>query len=890
MSTQDFQNARKATESMYKARPEDSVEPSNPRSQEERLTRQKEELYNKSMEAFRAEDLRGALREAEELVKLCQPDKKEDATYGAFYNQVKSLYETLSRKYDEAQRLSDEKRFTEAIALCNEVLAQYPNNRPFQALRDDIEDKRRQERSSYVAGVLNAADSEQDLDRKIHMLEYGLKRCPKEPSLIQALKIAKEKKESAKSSLQKALVHEAAGDFSKTLTPLETPGTMDANRPGLDSEADPLKKSLDRSSRLEEKARLIETINRTLFDERFENALKLVDSALQAFPEDPDFEELKKEAEQGVGHTRGVETLINQAHQCLQNQEYEKAITSLKEASELDPWNAQVKPLQVQSMIALAKRLRSTDLKAAEKLLRRVLSIDKDNEQTKDLLLEVMDERRQAFVDRVLARAQELHRKGQLERAARVLSDGLKRYPEEIRISQSLAVVEKLQAESKYHRIAQQIERRVRDLITDRRYQEAEDLVEEHLPTYAHHPQLTDLLAYVREARNEEYKNQAAEDIGQRNLRPALNLTNKASGPDPEINRPLTRRNQIANRPRVVSGMVAGFVGLAALLAFALLGYKIYVYKTRPPMKPELSSTASLAKRGGGHERSTEAGSRPDALRLPESKLEDNPQPLNGELADVKNQLAKLDPAERETEKELSLLEKIKTIDPKDNETTSRMESLLGKVEDLKKQISDAINSNKLLPPGQDTAWRLNKQLKRKMPTRESDQYQRNREAIRSGVVVIAKQKCATPNEECKNYVLHALIFFMSDPNLRKLKEQVAPAASQTPPPSEEDLADEIKKLLSDARAHRDTGEYVLPENDNAVYYALEVLKLDSSNREARQIKSESCRAARKEISQLRRLNQATTKEDRKEDSDQVRAMRAAIGSLCYGKRSLRIR
>lgn len=843
---------------------------------------------------------------------------------------------SIARIVRKALTKDPRNRFRTAKDFADSLEKAFEKSGTLNRLKDA--DQRRRERSSHITEIPPAADREQDLDRK----------PPK--------------------------------------------GTDARFNPGPEPEID--RHTLHRQAPSQEaRAGLMEAIDEHLFDESFEKALELANSALQDFPDDPEFERLKKEAELGIERKKHVDNLIGQARVCIENQQYDQAIAMLEEASRMDPWNLQIQSLQMETMLSHARLLLSKDWKAAEGLLQKVLSIDKNNEQAKSLLLAVSDAKQQESISRLLARAKELQSEGQFDLAEQVLYDGLAQYPNEPSLSELLATIHR-------SHIVQQIEERARDLVSKDRYTEAERLMEETLREYKENSQLMNLLTYVRNARkqreNEEeikgriatatkaleeqkdlpslrqalsnveqslssypdmpellecaaqlkreikrrwtqvqgYKEEASKKIRQRDLKTALELINNGLELDPEDDALLRLKEKATKRRRLRYRKAAVLASLAVLFVAAIVGYQRYrsgIYRpidesepsaaptrsapldaAKDPLKEVPTKSQDLYELNKIYDEAIEAwkvrdehkaaqnigkivAMDPDDQTGVKAKALELKQRMIGEL---KNEIAHLSPSERETDRELALWRKIQVIEPSDHETRSRID-LLSDVAMLKGQIKHAIESHRLLPPEPGNAWDLNKRLKQRSNDQDTT-YEQNKKEIHSAVIRIAKQKCRSYNDECKNYIAKSLRYFPNDLYLENIEKQAALAAPDAKPalpnhapiqpPYTANARGQLNEYLQKARDAYARGDYVVPEYENAVYYALEALKLDRNHSEAKKIKTNGCRAAERSVRELKRHTNATDQERKEENLETINETQLGIRDLCWKSGSTQTR
>jgi hypothetical protein len=277
-----------------------------------------------------------------------------------------------------------------------------------------------------------------------------------------------------------------------------------------------------------------------------------------------------------------------------------------------------------------------------------------------------------------------------------------------------------------------------------------------------------------------------------------------------------------------------------------------------------------------------------NAVRLRTEALR---QEIKGELL---SRLTGLNASDAKSEKALELLEQLALVDPEDNEIRKRMESFPHAIDRLKKQIDEALVSQKLLSAESGSALDLLKRLNRSSPTRERPYYLAKKREVQAAVLEIAKQKCQTRGDACTRFINLALKDFPQDAQLKRLSEATAgpPAISITK--TVDDRPDPVKESMRKAEAAFSAGRYVLPEGDNAYFLANEALKQAHPNwqatsdfERARDLASESLRLALKQAGELTgniRLAEVLANregaERRKSDLQKAKALLEGIRSV----------
>ena len=459
---------------------------------------QEEAVFEKAVKALQSGDISTAFRNAEELVRLANFDKHPDPRYAEIYTKVRSTHDFLLRKYDEAEKLMEERKLHDAKKVCEEVLGKHPNDIGFRALLNRINHREIEVRSAEIATILAIVNNEPNLDRKLEILEQGLQDHQKEPRLLDAIRSAKELGEVVKSIVDAARELEYQQDFEGAEAQFETLRRIYPLYPGLDFQLARLRQS--RHDHLKEKARtgIIDEIRRCLAEGLFDQAIDLANSS-EEFRDDPSLEQLKKDAVLGLQRLSQVKDLCARADQYVQKEQFEDAIPVLEQANSLAPENVWARKLLVDSLYGLAaRRLDGNDLSAATELLDRLLSIDRNHERAKALHEVVQERKRNESVAQTITRAEEFRLQGQLPAALTLLKDGLKTYRSEPRLSGRLDEFQKLSRDQARQQAIDRLRTEVETLRKTRSFVQAQERIREVMAEHGDGPQLQELLATVR--------------------------------------------------------------------------------------------------------------------------------------------------------------------------------------------------------------------------------------------------------------------------------------------------------------------------------------------------------------------------------------------------------
>jgi serine/threonine-protein kinase len=458
IQNQSFAQAREALENLLKLKPNDTealkmISEISQREHDITEAREKKhQLYESALQAWDRGDLTSALGRMDALVSIEQQAPETDSgrsgTYRSFYNQVRSEHDNLKHSYDEARHRLEADDFDGALALCKQCLVKYPNHALFQSLQFDIEERRRQKLSSFIAEIDRRVDQEPDLNVRVATLENAAAQYPEEKHFQSSLRLVRDKRDLVASIVSKAQMYEERQQFNEALDQWQILKSIHAGYPGLNFEIERLTKRRDAEARQSEKAHRVEQIDRCLELGEYDRAMHTLQGALAEFPGDPEFPELEKLVRQGQERTAQALELLNQAREAGDAGRPEETPPLLRRAYEIDSRNAVVRAVLINTLLEQAGELMNRDWKSAEPLLREVLEIEPNHAGAQSLLNQMGDRRREEYVTSCVTRARRLQIDGDLEGALTLVRSGLENYPQERLLQQLQATLLRSQTAS----------------------------------------------------------------------------------------------------------------------------------------------------------------------------------------------------------------------------------------------------------------------------------------------------------------------------------------------------------------------------------------------------------------------------------------------------------
>lgn len=406
-----------------------------------KIREEKEQLYQAALKCYQNGEVSTALDKLEHLLELTRqstrtsnPDK--DAQYQSLYNQIRSERDALRNGYAEARRCLEDKNFKKALALCTEFLGRNPSDPLFQALKLEVDERERQERSAALADVDRRVEAEADLERKINILKGAVDLYPNETHFKEALKLARGRRDLLEGIMNRAKVYEEHSQFNEALGQWDILRNIYPQYPGLDAEVQRLRLKREQQLREETKSRWVRQIDQSVEAGEFQKAQLAVSQALQEFPGDLELASLEKLTIQGAKKQLEAQQCFEQGQKALAVGQKAEGIALLRKAVELNSRDRTLRGSLLAVLLDQAATRLNDNWRESQALLQEALKCDRNNPVARSLMAQVQDRERQALVDTCVLEARELQAAGDLEGALSKVRAGLAELPRESRLLQ----------------------------------------------------------------------------------------------------------------------------------------------------------------------------------------------------------------------------------------------------------------------------------------------------------------------------------------------------------------------------------------------------------------------------------------------------------------------
>ncbi|HET9284295.1 MAG TPA: protein kinase [Candidatus Angelobacter sp.] len=402
---------------------------------------EKEQLYQSALKAYQCGEVSTALDKLERLLEISRnasrtstPEK--DAQYQSLYNQIRSEREALRAGYAEARRCLEDKNFAKAGALCQEFLTKNPNDPMFQALKLEVDERDRQERSAAVADVDQRVETEADLDRKIEILKAAADNFPNEPHFKESLKLVRGRRDLLDSIVSRAKQYEQNSQFNEALGQWDILHNIYPQYPGFDAEVQRLKLKREAQLREESRSRWVRQIDQHLESGEYDKAQQAVRDGLAEFPDDRELASLDKLAIQGAEKHQQAQQFFAEGKQAIASGDTVTGLDRLRQAVDLDGRDRTLRGAFLSALLEQARVRLNADWRESQSLVEEALKLDPTNPVARSLSAQVQDRERQAVVDATVLEARELQAAGDLAAALSKVREAIARHPRESRLAQ----------------------------------------------------------------------------------------------------------------------------------------------------------------------------------------------------------------------------------------------------------------------------------------------------------------------------------------------------------------------------------------------------------------------------------------------------------------------
>ncbi|MGA8027297.1 MAG: protein kinase, partial [Bryobacteraceae bacterium] len=406
-----------------------------------KIKEEKQKLYEAAVASYKQGEISTALSKLERLLELNRQGPKSvtperDAQYQSLYNQIRSERDAARNAYAEGRKHLMDRNFPRALEICRENLQKHSGDPMFQALKLEAEELQRQEQSAAVAEINRRMEAEPDLDKKYNIIKQAVDKYPNEQHFQSSLTLVRERRDLINSIVGRARQYEERGQFNDAAGQWDILRNIYPVYPGLDFEIQRLARRRDEQLTVEAKARWVERIDQHLGAGEYTKALEVAKEALRENSGDKELEGLQLLADQAMKRSSEANLLLQEGRAFVATGKQEEGIHALREAHRLDERNSFIRAVLLSAILQHARELIPQDWRQAESLVKEALELDSGDPAARNLASSIEDYKRQEAVGKFVLEARNLQAAGDLSGATRKVEEGLRAYPNELRLSQ----------------------------------------------------------------------------------------------------------------------------------------------------------------------------------------------------------------------------------------------------------------------------------------------------------------------------------------------------------------------------------------------------------------------------------------------------------------------
>ena len=277
---------------------------------------------------------------------------------------------------------------SKALLACDRMLTLHPDNRLFEGLRLEAENKEREIRLEFIRRLSSELETMPDLDTRIEAIQKALNRYPAESQLLQLLKNATARRDLFNAVIAEARNEELSDGYTGSLKRWYLLRTLYPTLPGLVNEIRRVESLADTQRRMRRRAEFVDKIFQLSSTGEYTRAVYQCINALAENPNDAGLLNLKKSIEEKAEHVTELRTFISEGVTFLQGHEVDAALESFAKARAFDESNLQVRYLIGIALLEKARFVMSNDRRKLNLLLDEAKSFIPGNLQTLSFELE----------------------------------------------------------------------------------------------------------------------------------------------------------------------------------------------------------------------------------------------------------------------------------------------------------------------------------------------------------------------------------------------------------------------------------------------------------------------------------------------------------------------
>ena len=351
--------------------------------------------------------------------------------YQAFYDKIRVEHDTINSAYAEARRHLADRRFAQALQICQQFLEKYSGHALFQSLKFDVEEQQRQQLSAYIADVDRRLEQRARSRRQGQPRARSGYRVPGGGSLPAPGRGARGQANSRELDRRTGQGARSGGQIAEALGDLETLRTIHGSYPGLAFEKERLQKRLEQQTKDAARTRWVRQIDGQLGSRQLRPRRRTARHGAGRIRDDTELVELRAWLARAERTARADELVTEGQQLCAQGQ-FEQGVDLLKIALQLDDRTA-VRQVLRDLFVTRAQESLNTDWRAVEAFADRALELDANHALARSLRAQKRACKEE--IPQLASQAPGLQAAGDFAGALAEVEKGLAAYPGDARLS-----------------------------------------------------------------------------------------------------------------------------------------------------------------------------------------------------------------------------------------------------------------------------------------------------------------------------------------------------------------------------------------------------------------------------------------------------------------------
>jgi tetratricopeptide (TPR) repeat protein len=277
---------------------------------------------------------------------------------------------------------------SKALITCNRMLSLRPDDRLFEGLRLEVENKAREIRMEFIRQLGAELEKVPDLDARVESIRQARLRYPSETSLSDLLENATGRRNLFNALIAEARNEEHTDQYARALGRWHLVQELFPMMPGLDEEIRRVESLAETQKKMKRRSEFVDAIFQLSSTGEYTRALYQCINALAEYPNDGGLLTLKKSIEEKAEHATELQKFVSDGLTFLQAHEIEAALECFGKAKAIDQNNLQVRYLIGIALLEKARLVMDADRRKLNLLLDEAKSFMPNQRELQSLSFE----------------------------------------------------------------------------------------------------------------------------------------------------------------------------------------------------------------------------------------------------------------------------------------------------------------------------------------------------------------------------------------------------------------------------------------------------------------------------------------------------------------------